>query len=103
MYFYQFNIYAKGSLFTEIVVFFMMVTFGIVSYLIYRADDTLKASKIAFVSYISLLSLIILIFKGYIYSSNTLLTKLFPKFLLDWVISWEGRQEPSLFGINLLA
>jgi len=51
-----------------------MVTFGIVSYLIYRADDTLKASKIAFVSYISLLSLIILIFKGYIYSSNTLLT-----------------------------
>ncbi|NPA61152.1 MAG: FtsW/RodA/SpoVE family cell cycle protein, partial [Epsilonproteobacteria bacterium] len=74
MYFYQFNIYAKGSLFTEIVVFFMMVTFGIVSYLIYRADDTLKASKIAFVSYISLLSLIILIFKGYIYSSNTLLT-----------------------------
>ncbi len=49
MYFYQFNVYAKGSLFTEIVVFFMMITFGGISYLIYNAKDTLRTSQIAFV------------------------------------------------------
>jgi len=45
MYFYQFNVYAKGSLFTEIVVFFMMITFGGISYLIYNAKDTLRTSQ----------------------------------------------------------
>jgi len=74
MYFYQFNVYAKGSLFTEIVVFFMMITFGGISYLIYNAKDTLRTSQIAFVGYIGFLAISILIFKGYIYSSNTLLS-----------------------------
>jgi len=58
MYFYQFNVYAKGSLFTEIVVFFMMITFGGISYLIYNAKDTLRTSQIAFIGYIGFFSYI---------------------------------------------
>jgi len=72
MFFYQFNVYAKGSLFTEIIVFFMMVGFGVISYFVYKAEDTFKASITAFIGYILFLSAMILLFKDYIYSSNTL-------------------------------
>ncbi len=61
-------------LYTEIVVFFMMITFGGISYLIYNVKDTLRTSQIAFVGYIGFLAISVLIFKGYIYSSNTLLS-----------------------------
>jgi|GEM_PF-3229932 len=72
MFFYQFNVYAKGSLFTEMVVFFMMAIFGVVSYFLYKSDNTLRASQMAFIGYIAILTILILIFKDYIYSSNRL-------------------------------
>ncbi|SFV66085.1 Rod shape-determining protein RodA [hydrothermal vent metagenome] len=70
MYFYQFNVYEKGSLFTEIVVFGMMTVFVMVVYLLYQAKDTLKASKIAMGIYFVILLLFVFIFKDNIYSST---------------------------------
>jgi len=39
----------------------MMITFGGISYIIYNAKDTLRASQVAFVSYIVFLAISIVI------------------------------------------
>ncbi len=74
MYFYQFNIYAKGSLFTEIVVYGMMITFGVIIYILYHAKNIVKVSQIATIVYFIILLLFMLIFKSSIYSSTHILS-----------------------------
>jgi cell division protein FtsW (lipid II flippase) len=70
MYFYQFNIYEKGSLFTEIVVYGMILLFGGVVYILYQSRDVFKASMSATLIYFVMLLLFMFIFKDYIYSST---------------------------------
>jgi len=70
MYFYQFNIYAKGSLFTEIVVYFMMLIFGGVVYLLYPSKNIIKSTTIAISIYTIVLIIFMFVFKDYIYSST---------------------------------
>jgi len=70
MYFYQFNVYAKGSLFTEMVVYFMMLIFGGVVYLLYQFKNIIRSSTIAISIYTILLLIFMFTFKDYIYSST---------------------------------
>jgi len=74
MYFYQFNIYEKGSLFTEIIVYGMMVLFGGVVYILYHFRNIFKSSLIATGIYFIILLLFVVIFKDYIYSSTHIAT-----------------------------
>jgi len=70
MYFYQFNIYEKGSLFTEIVVYGMMLLFGGVVYILYQSKNVFRASFIASIIYFIMLLFFMFLFKDYIYSST---------------------------------
>ncbi len=70
MYFYQFNVYAKGSLFTEMVVYGMILLFGGVVYLLYKTRDVFRASIIASIIYFIMLLFFMFFFKDYIYSST---------------------------------
>ncbi|MCK4440357.1 MAG: hypothetical protein KAU90_00030, partial [Sulfurovaceae bacterium] len=70
MYFYQFNVYAKGSLFTEMVVYFMMLIFGGVVYLLYPSKNIIKSSTITISIYTFMLIIFMFLFKDYIYSST---------------------------------
>jgi len=74
MYFYQFNIYEKGSLFTEIVVYGMIVFFGGVVLFLYQFRDIFKASIVATAIYLLLLLIFVFLFKDYIYSSTHIAT-----------------------------
>jgi len=75
MFFYQFNYYEKGSLFTELAVFSLIFIFGFISYrFLYKSKDILKKSFILIGSYIGLLTFFILISKDNIYSSVLILS-----------------------------
>jgi len=71
MYFYQYNIYEKGALFTEMVVFLLMSVFGIVVYYVNKSKNVFKNSIVSLGVYSIALFLFILFFKEFIYSSST--------------------------------
>jgi len=70
MYFYQFNIYEKGSLFTELVVFGVIFIFGVVVYFIQKSHNRIKSSGVAITIYLFILSIFIFYSKTTIYSST---------------------------------
>ncbi len=70
MYFYQFNVYEKGSLFTEMVVYGMILLFSVVVYFLYQTRDIFKSSIVASIIYFILLLFFMFFFKDYIYSST---------------------------------
>ncbi len=70
MYFYQFNVYEKGSLFTEISVFFLITLFMFVIFLLLRSKHIIRNSFRLMSIFIGLLALFILIYHNEIYSSS---------------------------------
>lgn len=70
MFFYQFNHYAKGSLFTELSVFTLIFIFSFVGYLfLYKSRNILSKSVKLMGFYMGILALFLLFAKDYIYSS----------------------------------
>jgi len=70
MFFYQFNHYEKGSLFTELTVFSLIFTFLFLGYkFLLKSRNILKKSIIYMLSYATLLVIFILFWRGDIYSS----------------------------------
>ena len=70
MFFYQFNHYEKGSLFTELSVFTLIFIFSFVGYLfLYKARNIFSKSVKLMGFYMGILALFLLFSKDYIYSS----------------------------------
>jgi cell division protein FtsW (lipid II flippase) len=71
MFFYQFNHYEKGSLFTELIVFSLIFTFLTLGYLfLLKSKRILRDSLISTLLYATLLVIFILFWKEDIYSSS---------------------------------
>ena len=96
MYFYQFNHYEKGSLFTELIVFGMMFLFAsLLRFLYRRGYQTEWYGYKIIVGYSVLIFIIFSPLKGFVYSSSTLFS--IPKDMAIFFI-----EQTFLFSIFVL-
>ena len=96
MYFYQFNVYEKGSLFTIISVFFLIVLFMLVVFLLLKTKHIVRNSFLAMIMLIGTLFLFLVLYADKIYSSS-LLFGVLPKSTLVFV-----GEQIFIFAIFLL-
>ena len=96
MFFYQFNHYEKGSLFTELTVFSLIFFFLFLGYrFLLKSKHIIQSSILSIVSYALLLAVFILFWQDNIYSSSDFFS--FPK---DMVIFFG--EQIFIFSIFLL-
>jgi len=96
MYFYQFNVYEKGSLFTIMSVFFLVILFMFIVFLLLKTKNIVRNSFIAMMMVIGTLLLFVLSYADKIYSSS-LLFGVLPKSTLVFV-----GEQTFIFAIFLL-